>query len=62
VKTRLAFGLNGNIPHRQADEPLPGVIVEIWPVDDRRPIRIESLQERPAEQHLVRLAADLDWR
>jgi len=60
AKLRLAFGLHGDVPDRQRHQPIARVGIELRPVDDRRLIGIEGVEQHPAEQRLVLIAAQAE--
>jgi hypothetical protein len=60
AQLRLALGLHGDVPDRQADEAVARLVVELGPIDDRGLIGIEGVEQHPAEHGLVPVAAGAD--
>src|SRR2546429_129865 len=60
VEPRPALGLHGNVPDGQAHETLACAGVELRPIDHRRPVGIEGVEERAAEERLVGVASRPD--
>src|SRR5207237_2034384 len=60
VEPRPALGLHGNVPDGQAHETLACPGVELRPIDHRRPVGIEGVEERAAEERLVGVASRPD--
>ena len=58
IEPRPPFGLHGDIPDGQAHEAIARLRIELGPIDHRRFVGIEGVQQRPAEEGLVRVAAD----
>ena len=56
----LALGLHGDVPDRQADQPIAGGGFQRRPVDDRRLVTVMGVEQHPAKRGLVRLAARND--
>ncbi len=54
----LALGLHGDVPDRQADQPLAHLLGELGPVDDGGLVGVMGLQQHLAEHRLVLLRAD----
>ena len=60
IQSGLVLGLHRDVPDRQACDALLRLRVELRPVDDGRLVGIERVEQRTAEQNLVRLAAIAD--
>ena len=53
-----ALGLHRNVPDRQADQPVAGILGQLGPIDDGRLVGIERIEKHSAKQRLMRFTAD----
>jgi len=57
AQARLAFGLHGDVPDWEANQPVARVGIEHRPLDDRRFVGVVRVEQHTAKRRLVRLAA-----
>src|SRR5579864_3171690 len=60
IETGPIFRLNGDVPDRQGNEPVARLIRKLRPVNHGRPVGIECVEQRFAEEPLVFCAAVAD--
>ena len=60
IHARLVLGLHRDVPDRQAGDALFGFRIQLGPVQHRRAIGIEGVEQRLAEQALVFVRAEAD--